>query len=318
MVLKDFLKKDNVNTLWDVISDEDIFKYLTCDIQDKVYNIFISNIQGFFDTEKTKPISLIELNKKYILLILNHIKTNYPHIQPSKIKIYQEEPAKELITYHDIQQNRASQFEQDFNKVHEDFKNAMTLPIPQKPEFADNSKDQPIKEMDKILKDMVEKRNYEVEQINRNFVVNTGQVDNWLKPQETSVKTDKNIYQSEQSQQSKQSQQSQQSNNRLKYITQDGNLKQEEGKKVSWGKDKIYEASDSNQENIELIYENNDKENGEENDDINIFAKLKKTSNQNSDAPYKTEDRIAILERNVDELNKKIDQIFQLLQSKNL
>lgn len=309
MALRNFFDKDNINTLWDVISDENIFKYLTPDVQDKIHNIFISNIQGFFDKEKTKPITLIELNKKYILLILNHIKVNYPYIQQNKIKIYQEEPEKELITYHDIQQNRVSQFEQDFNKVHEDFKSAMTLPVPQKPEFADNSKDQPIKEMDKILKEMVEKRNYEVEQINRNFsVTNSGQVDNWLKPQETSVKTDKMLYQSEQQIDN------QQPNNRLKYVTQDGNLKLEENKKVSWGKDTTYEISENSIEDIK--------------DEINIFSKLKKsnppppTINPPPPQPITTinpiiEDRFKTLEQNVSDLNNKIDQLFKLLTAQN-
>ena len=44
--------------LWDVISDEDIFKFLSPDIQSKVYNLFINNIQGFYEVERTKINSL--------------------------------------------------------------------------------------------------------------------------------------------------------------------------------------------------------------------------------------------------------------------
>ena len=84
-----FTKKENIQMLWDVISDEDIFRFLSPDIQNKIYNLFINNIQGFFETEKVKNNALVDINKKYILLILNHIKKTYPY-QPSKIKIYND------------------------------------------------------------------------------------------------------------------------------------------------------------------------------------------------------------------------------------
>ena len=63
-----FTKKENAQMLWDVISDEDIFKFLSPDIQSKVYNLFINNIQGFYEVERTKINSLVDINKKYILL----------------------------------------------------------------------------------------------------------------------------------------------------------------------------------------------------------------------------------------------------------
>ena len=72
-----FLNKENINTLWDVISDEEIFKFLSRDIQTKIYNLFSKNIKGFFELERNKTNNLIDCNKKYILLILNHIKKNY-------------------------------------------------------------------------------------------------------------------------------------------------------------------------------------------------------------------------------------------------
>jgi len=184
-----FNKKDNIKMLWDVVSDEDIFKFLTPDIQSKIYNLFLSNIQGFFEVERTKNNSLVDLNKKYILLILNHIKKTYPY-QPSKIKIHNEPPVKELITYEEIQNDRKSQFEKDFSRRQEEFEDSMTIKPPPVPEFADKETDRPIKEMDKILKEMQAQRNYEVEQINRTYNT-TNQLDNWLKPQETSLKGEK-------------------------------------------------------------------------------------------------------------------------------
>ena len=160
MSLKQFTQQDNIRMLWDVISDEDIFRFLTHDIQEKIYQLFINNIQGFFESEKSKMNSLVDLNKKYILVILNHIKKTYPY-QPNKIKIHNEPPVnKESITYEDIHNDRQSQFDKDYNKRQEDFEDSMTIKAPLVPEFADKQTDKPIKEMDKILKEMQLQRNY--------------------------------------------------------------------------------------------------------------------------------------------------------------
>ena len=184
MSIKEFNQKGNVQMLWDLISEEEIFKFLTPNI----YSIFLNNLQDFFVAER-KNNSLVDLNKKYILLVLNYIKKNYM-IQPSKITIYNEPPAKELITYEEIHNDKKSQFEKDLTKRQEEFEESMNLKTPPLPEFADKDRDKPIKEIDKILKEMQAQRNYEVEQINRTYNSST-QVDNWLKPQETSLKIEK-------------------------------------------------------------------------------------------------------------------------------
>ena len=186
MSLKQFVQKENIQMLWDVVSDEDIFKFLSPDIQSKIYDVFTNNIKGFFEVEKTKNSSLVDTNKKYILLILNYIKQTYPY-QPSKIKIHSEPPVKELITYEEIHNDRKSKFDKDFSKRQEEFEDFMTVKAPPVPEFADpvGKSDKPIKEMDKILKDMQAQRNYEVEQINRSYNpnnnpnINNNQADNW-------------------------------------------------------------------------------------------------------------------------------------------
>lgn len=75
--------------IWDVISDEDIFKFLSRDIQIKISEIFSNNLKGFYETEVLKNNTLIDMNKKYIMLMLGFITKNYP-IRPSKITILEE------------------------------------------------------------------------------------------------------------------------------------------------------------------------------------------------------------------------------------
>ena len=315
MNINNFLTKENVNTLWDVISDEEIFKFLSRDIQSNVGNLFSTNIKGFFETEKTKTNNLIEMNKKYILLILNYIKKNHPH-QPSKIKILEEQPAKELITYEELQNDRKSHFEKDLQQRQQEFEDTMSIKAPPVPEFADKFTDKPIGEMDKIIKEMTSKRNYEVEQFNRNYQTDINQVNNWLKPQDTSVKSEKFVPQNKQ----EQSQQSE----RFRFL----NNEEPENKKIVYPTKNVSPTKNGSPTKNVSWGENTDVlplENNDEMDDI--FKKLKKvnkkpepeqeenninlTFSENSDTQ-----RISNLEHEMKNLHSKMDSILELLRGK--
>ncbi len=292
--------------IWDVVSDENIFIYLTPDIQSKIYTLFLNNIQGFFENERTKNTLLIDLNKKYILLILNHIRQTYPY-QPSKIKIHSEPVVQESITFEEIQIEKKKQFEKDFSKRQEDFEDSMTIKAPPLPEFSDpeGKTDRPIKEMDKILKEMQAQRNYEVEQINRTYN-SSNQVDNWLKPQETSLKTEK-FGSNEDSKEKQEKEQSK--GNRFKFLTElDTELSPNSKKNVSF----------SNSDEIKLFSEI------EHDEDNNLFSRLKKVNKKHENIIMQiheptsdSEDRISKLERNINNLNEKMDKIIALLNNKN-
>jgi len=311
MSLNLFVKKENIKMLWDVVSDENLFRFLAPDIQSKIYTLFLNNIQGFFENERTKTNSLVDLNKKYILLILNHIRQTYPY-QPSKIKIHSDPPPlKELITFEEIQNDKKNQFEKDLSRIQEEFQDSMTIKAPPLPEFSDpeGKTDRPIKEMDKILKEMQAQRNYEVEQINRTYNA-SNQVDNWLKPQETSLKTEKfgsNEVPKERQEQTQSS--------RFKFLTEldtDSDLSPNSKKNVSF----------SNKDEIKIFSETDDND-----EDNNLFSKLKKVNNNNNNNNNNNdnntkiqttliEDRISQLERNVNSLNEKVDKLIDLLSKK--
>ena len=268
MSLNEFTQNDNIRMLWDVISDEDIFRFLTIDIQEKIHQLFINNIQGFFESERTKKNSLVDLNKKYIILILNYIKNIYPY-QLNKIKIYNEQPIKEKITYEEIQNDRKGQIEKEYTKRQEEFEDSMTIKAPPVPEFSDKKRDQPIKEIDKMVKEMLLQRNYEVEQINKSYN-SSNNVNNWLKPQETSLKSKKinEINESE--------------------LNESG-LSLSPKRNVSF----------SNNDEIKTFI------NEQSEEDNNLFSKLKKINNSKSQ-----EDRITNLERNIDKLMINVDKLM--------
>jgi len=294
-----FLHKENVNTLWDVISDEDLFKALNRDSQSQILQVFSNNIKGFFENEKTKTTNLIEMNKKYIVLILNYIKNNFAAQKHNKIKIYEEAPVKELITYEEIQNDRKSQFEKDLGKLQEEFTNSMTLPVPEVPVFADNYEETPISEMDKMIKEMTVKRNYEVEQINRSHLEfnnnnHNSSNNNWLKPQETSIKTEKFMPPT-----SAEANPTPSNQKRFKFL----NIEEEPTspkKTVTW------DLESKRNDIINLGIKDEQEE--------NIFKKLKKVNN-NGNEPYNTNDqRLTHLEKEIAHLNQKMDIIIDLLK----
>ena len=293
MNINNFLHKDNLTTLWDVISDEDIFKYISRDTQGKIAELFTNNVKGFFEIEKTKTNNLVDINKKYIMLILNHITKTYTQQMPNKIKILDETPVKEFITAEELHNDRKSKFDKELIKRQEEFENTMDVKAPPLPNFLDKYEDKPIGEMDKIIKEMTFKRNYDVEQITKN---NVGD-DNWLKSQETSIKSEKITKGPPLINESK-----------FKYLNMDQQNQSPTKKSVTWGNNS--EASDSEIEE-------------------NIFKKLKKvkepelmTNNVNLNfeeintnySNENTDDKIRVLQLEVKTLNSKLDMIIELLK----
>jgi hypothetical protein len=202
MSINQFLDKENIELLWEVLTDEPLIKQL-CDTEIKIktiLHIFQTNLHEFFDREKNNCTSLIELNKKYIVLIINYVmkinnNSNFQEIptnnQYRKIKIHQEEPVKQAITFEEIQNDRKTLFEKEYNKKQEEFTNAMSLPVPPVPNFSDTL-DQPLSEIELEIKRIQEQRNYDIEIINNTNKNSSSSVDeNWLKPQETSIKNEK-------------------------------------------------------------------------------------------------------------------------------
>jgi hypothetical protein len=305
MSLKKFIQKNNLKILWEVIIDEELFHFLSQSDQQKIYQIFLNNIQGFYEAEKTYGNSLVELNKKYILFILNYIKKTFGDQSPSKIQIKEEikqhQPSninmniKELVTYEDIQNDRKTKFEKDLNRVKEEFQDSITLKTPEPLDFKDkqNNDDGPIKEMDKLLKEIQIQRNYEVENINRTYN-NTTQVDNWLKPQETSLKNDKK--QKDNDNESEILSKDNNKGRRFRFL--DSTLEQQEQPKtVTWNnEDTIIGFNDKN---------SNDNNDYSSDDDI-VFSRLKRL-------PDNVNTRILQLEKDIKTINDKLDKIFDIL-----
>ena len=328
MNTKNFLNNENVKVLWDVVIDEDIIKRQSREFHENILKLFRNNLKGFYDVESQKTTNLVDMNKKYILLILNYANKQIAQIAQNvkpeyrKIKILDELPQKkvnELITYEEIHNDKRTQFDKDLNKRQEEFTSAMSLQVPPVPKFTDNLEDGPITEIEKAIKELTSQRNYDVEQINKsnNNSLNSN-TDNWLKPQETSVKNDKLTPQPQSN-----------NGNRLKYLKIDNenvenqviSLDREKQispkKNVTWDLKPYNYSSDVKDDllnevklTMEEIVDNNDNVNEE---DANIFKLLKKVPLVKDT----NDNKIEILQTEVKTLNSKLDLILELLKNKN-
>ena len=221
MSTNNFLSSENINLLLEVLKEEEILKNQSQNVLGQIIQIFKNNLKGFYETEKNKCINLVDINKKYILLILNYVNTNYPaknnHYEKpninqninqsinqninqsinqsinqntiNKIQIYEEVPQKELITYEELQKDKRNQFDRDLNKRQEEFASSMSMNVPSVPDFSDKTEDKPITSIEEEIKKITEQRNYDIELINKSY--NKPQDSTWLNPLETSRKNEK-------------------------------------------------------------------------------------------------------------------------------
>lgn len=294
MSTNDFLKKQNIDLLWEVIIDDDLFKNKPKELINKISNIFSQNLRGFNEAEKNNSTNLTNMNKKFIRLIMDYTNNIiYETLQ-------KKQNQKEVITSSDLQLERITQFEKDLSQKQTEFTNAMSLPVPPVPKFSDNNIDEPIGEMELAIKKVLEQRNYDIEQVSKNL--NKSNADSWLKSQETSLKSEKILPTIKPKMEI----------NSVKYIKIDNEpiensiIKKDiidlsRKKQISWEDENI---------NLQII----EVENKVNEDDI--FKKLKKIAPRNTDSlNININDRMNILEDKLEGLNNKVDLILKLLQS---
>jgi len=315
----EFLKEENLNVLWEIIVDEYI-RDKPSDFCLHILKTFKENVLPFYENERKNKCNLIDMNKKYIVMIIHYIKNNL-HSVPNHNSISNTNNIpnqknipkgqnKEFITNEEIQNNRQNVFERDLSQRQEEFTNSMNIPKPPVPNFSIKIEDEPIVEIEKTIKEMIAQRNYDIDIINKNNENKNISPETWLKPTETSIKSDKvnpNI--------NTNSNPNQDTENKLKYIKiekteLDSQLYKNQiidlNKRITW-------------EDESLITElNKDKIWKEE---PNIFEKLKTVSQAqriNQDQTINTnytpnpnimEEKIAVIQNDILLLNSKITNI---------
>jgi hypothetical protein len=170
----DFITTENIELLWEIILD-DIREYFKTPDQTKhARNFFISQAAVFYEREKSSNQNLIQLNKKFISQIMVSFSSlKQPHTAltqqhqyvSQKIRISNTIPTKDnVLTIEQLHKQRMDSFKNSLEKRKEDFNHSMVVPVPEAPDFSDNTKDEPIgSAMGDLIARTLAQRNFELE-----------------------------------------------------------------------------------------------------------------------------------------------------------
>jgi hypothetical protein len=294
----DFLNKENVDLIWEVILDAQVFDINghKQNIQD-THDLFIEQVRLFNQREKKNTSSqtqtLIDMNKKFITGFLE--KINYPTNESSS-------SSGSVVTSQEIQNERKTAFEKELSKKRTEFDHAMNVTLPEPPNFKDNLTDQPIGgNMEMLIAQTLAQRNLELEKIhieNKNGM-KPEQLKQFLNPQETSIKNEKHIQAN--------STNHFEGGREIKYIqigepvdepldNQIIDLNHPPEKRISWAKENhVYEF----------------KKNVDYDNDANIFSKLKKVgvsgTKSMEEEIFELKEKISKMETTLEMVLKKIE-----------
>tara|TARA_B100001059_G_C17827981_1_gene582711 strand:- start:889 stop:1983 length:1095 start_codon:yes stop_codon:yes gene_type:complete len=184
-----FLANDNLEMLWELLTEETSFKNKSPKNRQNIYDVFCNNLVSFNDTEKQKGADLMNMNKKYVMSMINYInnldskelqnntlinslnKSSSSNLGGSNSEGILKKNSQKYtpVTAEDIQNNRKILFEQELVKHQKDFDDVIKKHIPEELNFKIDLDDGPIKEMDKKIKEITAQRNYELQQINNSY-----------------------------------------------------------------------------------------------------------------------------------------------------
>ena len=187
----EFIASENVELLWEIIMEEDIVKVIPKNRINEFRQFYIGQVKQYSEyvVGRNPNIPLVKINQDFITGFIKKIQPSPP--QPQQ----QSQPkTKELYTAEEIQTDKRSQFESELTRKQNEFKNAMTVPVPEIPKFGDQL-DKPIgSAMDELIAKTLAERNYDVQMIQKQNANGIANVEQFLKGQETSVKAAKPGY----------------------------------------------------------------------------------------------------------------------------
>jgi hypothetical protein len=294
MSINDFLSSKNINLLWEVIKEEDEIKVCSTELVNH-FKLFIqSTLHDFFEKEKSNIKQLKDMNKKYIIFIIQYIRIYLKNKIPNNKLSYVKD---EISTFEDLNKERKGIFAEIM--------------------------DEPIQESNKLMDKIVKQRLME-EEIFKNSSDIQNIDNNWIKPVETSIQKEKIQNMSTELKNQNQS-------NFIKYIKiekemnfpinevidletsfkSDTNSNTNDLKNIFLKKHISWKEDINNENNVE-IYENTQDANIKTNiitsSDLNIFSKLKKIDKNIEVENVKEE--MKMMHTKIEELDKTINNIL--------
>jgi len=309
----DFITTENIEMLWEIILDDIKERVKSQEQTSHARGFFINQARAFFEREKTVKQNLMQMNKKFIGEIMtsfNSLKQepqqSQQQFQSQKINISNKEPTN--FTIEDLHSERLSAFEKSLSEKKNDFMSAMSVPVPEAPKFSDAELDKPIgSAMDELIARTLAQRNFEIENIHKS--VNKNEVEKWLKPAETSVKSEK-IQENENSKLKMEQKQTQ-----YQYVHQQtpkliniGPPLDKSEKTVTWGQNSEYDSPSIDLNGVSLNIQEIEYKPAQN----DIFSKLKPAKEPYSNQPDVTTEFKNINER-INSLDEKINTILSII-----
>lgn len=309
--LQQFKTVKNVNMLWEVLLDELKINQQNTSLVSNVRSVFENNISLFLS--KANPNSgLMNLNKIFLSQIVTAVNRLFPNInqqqQSTKLINISDEIINEPYKVEDIQSARQSEFESQVNQRRSEFENLAIHKKPKELDFSDKAEISKIKEMEALIAETIAKRNFEIDQINTNMNTNPNlnlnlnsnpnsvSSDEWLKPNNTSVRAEK--------QQPIVSDNSQRKHKYVNVLEQEPSLFLTRSDSTS----SLKKVSFNEGNNVTMTIEEYREPEAQNATNIptNIFNKLKKV-----EEPIKTPD--TNVQGQINDMNKKIDTLFTMI-----
>lgn len=305
--LQQFKTVKNVNMLWEVLLDELKINQQNTSLVSNVRSVFENNISLFLS--RANPNSgLMNLNKIFLSQIVTAVNRLFPNInqqqQSTKLINISDEIINEPYKVEDIQSARQTEFEAQVNQRRSEFENLVTHKKPKELDFSDKAEISKIKEMEALIAETIAKRNFEIDQINMNTNPNSNSnpnsvsSDEWLKPNNTSVRADK-----------QQPIVSDMGQRKHKYV----NVSEQEPPLFLTRSDStssLKKVSFNEGNNVTMTIEEYSEPETQNaiNIPTNIFNKLKKV-----EEPIKNQDPNPNVQAQINDMNKKIDTLFQMM-----
>jgi len=186
----EFITSDNVELLWEIIMEEDIVKVIPKNRINDFRQFYIGQVKQYYELVGPIKLPLVKMNQDFISGFMKKLQPAPPQQQQQQI----QPKNKELYTAEEIQTDKRSQFDSELTRKQNEFKNAMSVPVPEIPNFGDQL-DKPIgSAMDQLIAKTLAERNYDVQMIQKQHANGVANVEQFLKGQETSVKAAKPGY----------------------------------------------------------------------------------------------------------------------------
>jgi len=167
-----FIHSENQTLLWNVISNMDITKSVFVEGSPQKNAWFKNIIEEFYIKNYGRNLSvpdLRELNRS----VIAHMTENLRSIQNRSAVSYQQNQTvyQEPQTLYSRNNqpvsniNKSDEYNQQFSRRQQEYENMMKKPNPPEVKFSDNIKDEPISNMEELLRQQQKQREYEINSI---------------------------------------------------------------------------------------------------------------------------------------------------------